>query len=258
MKLRQSSLQNKDVFAGLRALNRRARLSPVELVALVGALVFAAIVAFFYFNNVQPLSSEIAALQAREAELTARLKQMSTDAEKRTEQAANADSILSSLRYFEAFLKPDERGMTQIINEIDQLGKKHKVIIGDASYRVDASEQATDETGQSRPSSDKRQHIYPALGIDTVVIGEYLNLRRFLADLERSRQFLIINAVNFQGESDQLRRQGAKPGSPKLQLSSPQAVPVSLKIEMDTYFQAPVRVSNQSAAKPLEPAVGKK
>lgn len=258
MKLRRSSSNTKESLSAWREWQRRARLSAVEIVALVGALAFVATVAFFYFNKVQPLSSEIAILQARETELAARLKQMSTDEQKRTEQATNADSILSSLRQFEAYLKPDERGMTQIINEVDLLGKTHKVIIGDASYRVDESEQPTEEGVQPKTSGDKKPRIYPALGIDTVVIGEYPNLRRFLADLERSRQFLIINGIVFQGESDQVRRQATKAGGPKLQLSSPEAIPVSLKIEMDTYFQAPIRITDQSATKPLEPAAVKK
>jgi hypothetical protein len=255
--LRRNSSMTKDSSGGWRAWQRRTSLSAVEIVALVGALAFVVSVAFFYFYNVQPLKAELATLQAREVELTARLKQINVDEQKRTEQATNADSILSSLRQFEAYLKPDERGMTQIINEVDLLGKTHKVVIGDASYRVDESEQPTEEGVQAKQSNDKKQRIYPALGIDTVVIGEYPNLRRFLADLERSRQFLIINGIVFQGESDQVRRQATKAGGPKLQLSSPEAIPVSLKIEMDTYFQAPLRVAEQSAAKSLAPAATK-
>lgn len=258
MKLRRNSSTIKKPVGSWRDWPRRTSLSAVEIVALVGALAFIVTVAFFYFYNVQPLSSELARLQAREADLTARLKQMNTDEQKRTEQATNADSILGSLRQFEAYLKPDERGMTQILNEVDLVGKTHKVVIGDASYRVDESEQLTEEGGQPKPSNDKKQRIYPALGIDTVVIGEYPNLRRFLADLERSRQFLIINGIVFQGESDQVRRQANKAGGPKLQLSSPEAIPVSLKVEMDTYFQAPLSIAEQSAAKPLAPAATKK
>lgn len=258
MKLRRNSSTSKRSGGSWRDWPQRTSLSTVEIVALVGALAFIVTVAFFYFYNVQPLSSELSTLQASEADLTAQLKEMNTDEQKRTKQATNAESILSSLRQFEAYLKPDERGMTQILNEVDLLGKTHKVIIGDASYRVDEPEQATADGVQPKTSNDKQQRIYPALGIDTVVIGEYANLRRFLADLERSRQFLIINGIVFQGESDQVRRQAAKAGGPKLQLSSPEAIPVSLKVEMDTYFQAPLRIAEKSAAKPAAPAAIKK
>lgn len=243
-----------DGLGNLRDAVRNARLSVLEMVALVAALAFVGVIVFFYFNKVQPLNTELEALKEKETQLQLRLGKFKTDEEKRQQQAANADSILGSLRTFEAYLKPDERGMTQIINEIDQLGKTHNVLIGDASYRVEEPEPPLDENGQVKQAAqnEKKQKIYPSLGIDTVVIGEYLGLRRFLADLERSKQFLVINAVNFQGESDQVRRAANKTGGRKLQLSSSEAVPVTLKIELDTYFQPPARATETASLKTTE------
>ncbi len=243
MNLRRS-LNKTELFGGLREVIGKARLNLVEIIALILALVFAGAVAFYYFTKVQPLEAQLTALQARELEMRQRLEKFNSDEQKRQDQAANADSILASLKGFDIYLKPDERGMTEILNEIDSLGGKYGVITGDSSYRVDEAEPLYDENGQpiQKPSKNQdKQTIYPALGIDTNVIGEYPNLRRFLADLERSRQFLIINALVFQGESDQVRRAAQKSGKQKLQLSSAEAVPVSLKIEMDTYFQSPYK-----------------
>jgi len=257
MNLRQS-LNTTEMFRGLRDSLGRARLSPIEIIALVLALTFAGAVAFYYFTKVQPLDSKLAELQARELEMRQRLEKFNSDEKKRQEQATNADAILVSLKSFDGYLKPDERGMTEIINEIDQLGGKYGVITGDSTYRVDEAEPLYDENGQPIQKQNKnedKQKIYPALGIDTNVIGEYPNLRRFLADLERSRQFLIINALVFQGESDQVKRASQKSGRQKLQLSSAEAVPVSLKIEMDTYFQSPYK---KELSYPADPASEKK
>src|SRR5262249_57603422 len=90
---------------------------------------------------------------------------------------------------------------------------------------------------QQAARKDKRPKIYPILGIDTTVIGDYSNLRGFLSDLERSKQFLIINALAFQGGDEKIARQLAK-GGKQIQLS-PSSIPVSLRIELDTYFQPP-------------------
>jgi hypothetical protein len=228
-------------FSGLRDAIGRARLSVVEIVFLSAALLFAGFVAFFYFNQVQPLSSELAARQERIKQLNARIEKMNTDERKRRDQASNAEKILDSLRTFDAYLKPDERGMTEIMNEIDRLGQTHKIIVGDSIYRVEEAEQLVDENGNPIPqpaNKDRKPKIYPNLGIDTTVIGDYPNLRRFLSDLERSRQFLVINSLAFQGGDEKVTRQLAK-GGRQLQLSSPEAVPVTLKIEFDTFFQAP-------------------
>ncbi|MGH9833101.1 MAG: GspMb/PilO family protein [Blastocatellia bacterium] len=230
-----------DSFGGLRDLIGRIRLSVVEIVFLSAALLFAGFAAFFYFNQVQPLSSELAARQERIKQLNARLEQMNTDERKRRDQASNAEKILESLRTFDAYLKPDERGMTEIINEVDRLGQTHKIIVSDSIYRVEEAEQLVDENGNPIPqpaNKDKKPKIYPNLGIDTTVIGDYPNLRRFLSELERSRQFLVINSLSFQGGDEKVTRQLAK-GGKQLQLSSPEAVPVTLKIEFDTFFQAP-------------------
>jgi hypothetical protein len=231
-----------DAFGGLGDGIRRARLSAVEIAFLIAALAFAAFVAFFYFAKVQPLGSELDRQQKREKALAAQLEQFKGDEEKRVVQASNSEKILDSLDRFQAFLKPDERGMTQIINEIDALGKTHKILVGDATYRVAEAEPTTDESGNPLPpkqSGGKEVTIYPTLGVDTTVIGDYPNLRRFLADLERSRQFLIISSLAFQGGDDKLTRAIAKTGK-QIQLSSaPDAVPVSLKIGLDTYFHPP-------------------
>ncbi len=238
MNVRKNFSEN---FSGLRQTIGRAHLSAVEIVFLAAALLFAGFVAFFYFSQVQPLDSEVARLKKSEGDLRSQIESMNTEQGKRLAQAANAEKILESLRRFDSYLKPDERGMTQIINEIDQLGKTHNIIVGDSAYRVEEADQTVDEQGNPKPqapSGEKKPKIYPNLGIETTVIGDYPNLRRFLSDLERSKQFLVINSLTFQGGDEKIVRQLAK-GGKQLQLSGPEAIPVSLKIEIDTFFQSP-------------------
>ncbi len=230
-------------FSGVGETLRRVRLSALEIIFLVTALVFVALVISFYLTKVQPLNSEMAGLKNRETELRTRLQKMTSDEKKRLDQASNAEKIIDSLGKFQGYLKPDERGMTQIINEIDNLGRTHKVIVGDASYRPLEPEATAEDDGSGKAqkaSYEKKINLYPSLGIDTTVIGDYLNLRGFLADLERSNQFLIINSLSFQGEAEKVRQMAARGGqAQQIQLSGPEAVPVSLKIEMDTYFRRP-------------------
>ncbi|MDX2033294.1 MAG: GspMb/PilO family protein [Blastocatellia bacterium] len=240
MNLRQN-INLKDFFGGLGDSLRRARLSPIEMTFLIAALAFVAIVAVFHIYKVRPLGESLATAKSKEQELLTRFNKLNTEEKKRNEQASNAEKILDSLVRFEGMLKPDERGMTQIINEIDNLGKTHKILVGDASYRVVEPTALLDENGNpvaQKASSEKKLEIYPTLGIDTTVVGDYPNLRQFLADLERNRQFLIINSLSFQGGDDKVARQLAKSGK-QIQMNSPEALPVSLKIEFDTYFQPP-------------------
>jgi len=242
--------QLSETFSGLRAALGRARLSVVEIVFLGAALLFAGFVAVFYFYKVQPLGSELAARQRQIQDIKDRIKKLTTEEKKRTTQTANAEKILDSLRGFESYLKPDRSGTTQIINEIDGLAKTHQVFSDGATYRPEeADEPQVDENGnpiQQAARKDRKPKIYPILGIDTTVIGDYSNLRGFISDLERSKQFLVINALAFQGGDDKIARQLAK-GGKQVQLN-PSSLPVSLKIEFDTYFKPPAAATVAAVA----------
>jgi type II secretion system (T2SS) protein M len=230
-----------DAFGRARNAVRRARLSVSEIAFLGAAMIFASGVALFYSYKVLPLGYMVAARQRQIKDLKTQIEKLNTEERKRRDQASNAEKILESLSGFESRLTPDDRGMTQIINEIDALSSTHKVIAGDSNYRPEAADEPQfDENGnpKPRPNKDKKPKIYPNLGVETTVLGDYPNLRRFLSDLERSRQFLIINSLTFQGGDDKIARQLAK-GGKQIQLSSAESVPVSLKIELDTYFKPP-------------------
>jgi hypothetical protein len=231
--LSQAFIRARDVIA-------RARLSRAEIAFLGAAILFASAVALFYSYKVLPVSYMVASRQRQIQEMKAQIEKLDADERKRRDQATNAEKILESLSGFESRLTPDERGMTQIINEIDALGATHKILVGDSTYRVEEADgQQLDENGNPKPRpnrDNKKPKIYPNLGVETTVLGDYSNLRRFLSDLERSKQFLIVNSLSFQGGDERIVRQLAKGGKQPV-LSSPEAVPVSLKIELDTYFK---------------------
>lgn len=244
-----------EAFSRLRDAISRARLSVVETVFLCAAILFACAVAIFYSYKVLPLEYMLTARQREIQGLKARIETLSAEEKKRLAQASNAEKILESLRGFESRLTPDERGMTQIINEIGALGVTHKIIVEDSNYRVEeADEPQLDENGNPKrqPSGDRRPKIYPTLGIVTTVVGDYSNLRRFLSDLERSKQFLIVNSLAFQGGDDRIVRQLAR-GGKQIQLSSPESIPVSLKIGFDTYFQPPAAGAATAQSAPVAP-----
>jgi hypothetical protein len=243
-----------EIFGRARSAIGRARLNVVEIAFLSAALLIASAASAFYSYKVLPLGYMVSSRQREIKDLKARIEKLNIEEKKRLDQAANAEKILESLSGFEGRLIPDERGMTQIINEIDALSVTHKILVGDSSYRVEeADEPQLDENGnpKPRPNRDKKPKIYPNLGVETTVIGDYPNLRRFLSDLERSKQFLIVNALAFQGGDERILRQVTK-GGKQIQLS-PEAVPVSLKIELDTYFKPPAAGATTAQYTPPAP-----
>jgi hypothetical protein len=236
-----------EVLQLLKDRFRRVQLSIFELAFLIGALLVAVSASYYYLTRIQPLNSELSRLESRETALVLQLSKLKKESDKLAEQKANDGKILESLKNFEDYLKTDKDGQTQIINEISTLGKTYRVSDGDMIFRPAEPDATTDANGnptRAALSNISELKIYPVLGIDTTIIGDYQSLRKFLADLERSKQFLIINSLTFQGEADQgeaesVRRpvQTGFPGQGQGQLTDPGALPVTLKIELDTYFR---------------------
>ena len=162
------------------------------------------------------------------------------------ELKGGAMKLGQALSVFEAALPPEiaepyRATLTRLQESAPPLPAQaiHKVLVGDSNYRVEeADETQLDENGnpKPRPNRDKKPKIYPNLGVETTVIGDYSNLRRFLSDLERSKQFLIVNSLAFQGGDERIARQLTKGGKQPI-LNSPESIPVSLKLELDTYFK---------------------
>ena len=215
---------------------RSVKISGLESVVLVAALGFAGFVAYFYFNDVKPIQSQIVAVQ----DDINRLKAQHLDDLKRdkqlTQQRQQAEQIKNSLYTFEAYLRNSTTGKAALIDELEALAKKNKILTGDMGFKAVEAQPLVDENGQllKEAMRNDKIEVYPALGLDTSVIGDYPNLRRFLADVEKSRQFLVINAIAFQGEADKARAVGK---GRKLELSGPEAVPVTLKVEMESFFK---------------------
>lgn len=213
---------------------KQFRLSTLEIVSLSGVLILASIVFFFYMARIEPLTSQISELDSQEIQLQAKLLKWSTEERKRSEQSENAEKILSSLDQFNDVLKPQDKGRYQIIDELDALGKIHKIFVGDTVYRENAGDGSSQNgIAGSSIKKEKLQDAFPSFGIDTTVIGDYRSLRKFLVDLESSKQFLVIKSLSFQGEE----RRGGGPPDDIRQPANPGSIPVSLKIEMNTFFR---------------------
>ncbi len=238
MNLRED-INFRELSAALRDRFSALKLNLVETIFLLAAIGFAIFIGFFFVTKVQPLNGQIVELRAQQAAIL----QRGADEKKRLaeleKQRANAEGILNSLYRFEDYLRNGQTGKAALIDEFQALAKKHKIVTGDFGFKPVVAEALVDAQGQPIKEAvrSERINVYPALGMDTQVIGDYPNLRRFLADLEKSRQFVIVNAVAFQGEADKVKAATAAAKGRVPQLDDPNSIPVTLKIEMETYFQ---------------------
>ena len=247
---------------------KQVRLSTAEIVAFVTLLAFCAFVAYFHLSKVRPKTVELDALAARETQALAQLRRANDEKKRFEDEKSNSGKIIGSLGSFERLLKDREEGTPQIISEVNRLVAMSDVEASDFAYRLVASESSDDKSPTGADQREDKLNVYTALGIDTTAVGNYANLRRFIESIERSSQFIIIDAIAFQGEAEASGRarsrsvpagspagsrfgsgsqSGAGPGAAPVQARVPAAAKpaprggeeslVSLRIEMETYFR---------------------
>ena len=232
---------------------RRVHLSRLEMVALAGTVLFAGAVLFFYFFQVRSRRTELESLDARDRAAHNRILDATTRRKKLEAQRSNASLIIDSIGSFEKRLKTRDLGTPAIITEVNSLAKQHRAVAGDYAYKMVEGEPETQAKDASSSQKVDLTNTYTALGIDTTVVGDYADLRRLIASIERSPQFIVINSVAFQGEADRPGQAGPPPGMAPVMPAQQQPRPVanaapggmavSLKIEMQTFFRNEPRQS---------------
>lgn len=235
------SAQLKEIFGRIGSALGRARLSPVEIAFLAATVLFALIVLYFYATRVEPRRAELAGLDDRASAARTKLLQANERKKKLEAQQANASRIVDSLGGFERRLKDRERGTAQIINEVNRLASAHHVAASDYNFRLAVADAPAE--GDGSPSSRREERdlqTYTSLAIETTLSGDYQDLRRLIAAIERGQTFMLINSVTFQGETKQVVTSAAAPGlagAPAVQAPAGGETAVSLKLEMETYFR---------------------
>lgn len=212
-----------------------------EIIALGISLVLLAIVLFTYFYLFAPASARhVRALEQRDA-LQKRLRDAQIDFNANANTGATIAQIDKSLQDFEEQrLSPSDEGRMAIYQELNELIRRNGLrATGGINYS--ALDPLGEQTGTSTPSSRsgnaKWQSVYPGLGVGLTVEGPYANVRRFVRDIEASRQFVIINAIELEGANETAARapaptEGGAPGA----ATAPSSI-VSLRLDMAAYFR---------------------
>jgi Tfp pilus assembly protein PilO len=227
-----------------------------ELIGLVGAAVLVVVVVFAYLYFYLPARSRLNTTQA-ERERLQTLK-VSLDAKVQTGLSVrdSVNNITSSLSTFEnRWLAHEDSGRMSLYTVLNDLIKNNGLRnTAGPSYTpleiAGTKQQMQPTLSGEKQSSSKWQSIYPGIAVSVTVEGPYQNVRHFVRDIEASRQFLIINAV----ELEQVTLSGAaaeqsmsnmmtQPGPGRLpagpQVPGSRGTLVSLRIDLATYFQRP-------------------
>jgi len=207
-------------------------LGPAEMIGLAGAALMLLLVVVSYFYFLLPANRRLSARQAERALLNTNLKTMREVVSEGQTTEATVQRITDSLESFESRqLLNADRGRMSLYDSLNVLIRTNGLRnTSGPTYAPLEPVGAKTKTSSTKTGNTKWQSVYPGVAISLTVEGQYPNLRKFVQDLERDKQFVIINSVELErstGTNSLVAGEGKPAG----------AALVSLRLEMSTYFQ---------------------
>lgn len=226
-----------------RLNNLRSRQSsvigPAEIIGLAGSLLILVLVVVAYLYFLVPARSRRATLELERARLQSQLRTSQEVLVRGQSTDATVLNITQSLEAFESNgLVEANRGRMGLYDSLNSLIRKNGLRNTSGPTYTPLEPMGSKASAGSKTNT-KWQSIYPGIAISVTVEGPYHNLRRFVRDIETSRQFVIINTVELERATESSVAASSETGA-----SGSNSSVVSLRLEMTTYFQRTGTVSN--------------
>jgi len=210
-------------------------LGPAELIALAGSGLILVLVVVSYLYFLVPARTRLEGLKLERSRLQSQLQNSQAGLRQGQSTEATVQNITQSLDGFESRrLLSSDSGRMGLYDGLNQLIRKNGLrnTSGPTYIPLDPAGQKPGATG-AKSGSSKWQSIYPGIAISLTVEGQYQSLRRFIRELETNKQFIIINSVELEGTTET----GSLPPAEGSPAGSTRGTPVSLRLEMATYFR---------------------
>lgn len=229
-------------------VSRRGKMFGVaEVAGLAGSCFVLLLVLFSYLYFVVPARSRLASLNTDLKQTQTNLQTLGGVVNKDQNTKENVDRAAASLNKFETehLMRADE-GRMDSFRELNELIVKNnlKNTSGPTYTPLDP---AGVKSTAGKTVVTKWQSFYPGTAVMVTVEGEYQNVRRFIRDIERSRQFVVINEVELQRASQNNISAPAEEGGAAAAAgagSGTRGSLVTLQLNMATYFQRPGAADN--------------
>jgi hypothetical protein len=234
-----------------------------ELIGLAGAALLALITIFAYFSFYLPAQSRLTSAQLERDRLQTQLRASESLLKENTTSSESVDQRIASVKDFEGnWLALPGAGRLSLYNELNNLIRSNGLRnTAGPSYSalepLGTKSQVQPTASAEQQSNAKWQTIYPGIAVSVTVEGPYQSVRHFVRDIETSRHFLIINAVELEGVTQSgadealqapLPANRSLTQSPRAGRTAPTIVTppvvgrgalVSLRLDLATYFQRP-------------------
>lgn len=215
-----------------------------EVAALAGSCFVLLLVLLSYLYFLVPTRSRVASLNEDKTRLQSNLQTLQGVAVKDQNTKAQVERIGTSLTDFESsYLPHQSEGRVAFYDELNQLIVKNGLRNTSGPTYTPLDPIGSKQAG-GRTTTTKWQSFYPGIAVLVTVEGQYNDLRRFVRDLERSKQFTIINQIELQRANENEAAAAAEGEAP----SGPRGSIISLQLNLATYFKRDSAPDNNGQA----------
>jgi hypothetical protein len=205
-------------------------LSALEIVAAFLTLVFFLVVVGYYFSSLKPEQDRLASLEQQLEQQQSQLIKSRTPTDSAATQRDLIQEALGSLETFRSqHLKNRSQGIIRLFKEVNDIASRNGVrLISGINMRDEKTGADADQGAARARSAESILDQFSSVRIDFTVAGQYQNLRNFISELERNKQFIIIDSIQLLSIEE-----SSGGGGPRRS----QASGVALSIGLTAYFQ---------------------
>ena len=231
----------------LKQSRKRSLLGLPEIIGLAASGFLLLLVLLAYFFSLAPARARLEALNQERDGLQRRLRASQEGLNSDADAQATVATINESLQRFEnERLAGRNEGRMALYTQLNELIRRNALrntagpnYVALEPLGQDQQPGASGAPARQRSGNARWQSIYPGIGVNLTVEGAYQNLRHFVRDIELSRQFVVINAVELESIKDTEApppvvsggTAGPVAGQPR------RATLVSLRLDMAVYFK---------------------
>lgn len=212
--------------------------------AFSGLFVLFAIVSYFYF--LLPAQTRLKNLQDERVQLDNSIKNAKKVVNENETAEQSIERINNSVINFERVnLRQRQIGKMTLYEELNEAIRRNNLrnTDGPTYTALDALDPNSPKSQANKAGIARWQSLFPGINIAVTVEGSYKNLRRFIKDVEANSQFVIVNAVQLEGQAKantSAANLDPVTGNQTGQQSGEQnnsGINVSLRLDMVVYFQ---------------------
>lgn len=172
----------------------------IAAVAFAGFLLLMVLVAYLFWLS--PAQAQLKQRESARNGLDADYQKLKTTLGKDQTTESRVADIVGSLERFEAnYLSPQMQGNSSLFGRLNEIIRNNSLRNTAGPDYAPLETVNLEKYDPTKIAEAKNQNLYPGTAVTVTVEGGYGNLRRFISELENSRQFIVIRAIEIEAEN---------------------------------------------------------